>query len=159
MLGSLARKLRLLGYDTLYMGGVDDQRLLELADESGRILITGDMQLYEDASDKGVKALFVKGSDDVSLAWILRSLGVKHVDINPASARCPYCNTPVTVIEDKEMLRGAVPEKVLDSMDEFYVCLGCGRIYWVGRQWGNIKKLEGKINAALEEGEDGVVHA
>ncbi len=159
MLGSLARKLRLLGYDTLYVGGVDDRRLLELADSSGRILITGDVRLYEDASRRGVKALFVESSDDLSLAYILRGLGVKYVNIDPTTARCPHCNTPVTVIKDKELVRGRVPRKVLDSVDEFYVCLECGRIYWVGRQWGNIKKLERKLNALLEEEDDGVVHA
>ncbi|MGI0081019.1 MAG: Mut7-C RNAse domain-containing protein, partial [Nitrososphaerales archaeon] len=45
MLGSLSTKLRILGFDTLYDKESSDLQLLEIAKESGRILLTSDHEL------------------------------------------------------------------------------------------------------------------
>ena len=40
MLGRLSRKLRMLGYDTLYFQKIDDPTLLKRAIEEGRHILT-----------------------------------------------------------------------------------------------------------------------
>ena len=41
MLGTLAKWLKILGYDTLYLNKVEDAELVEAARAQGRILLTG----------------------------------------------------------------------------------------------------------------------
>ena len=45
MLGRLARWLRLLGCDTLYYPSIEDRRLIRIASEEDRVLITRDTRL------------------------------------------------------------------------------------------------------------------
>ena len=52
MLGKLAKKLRLLGYDTAYSSDIDDEDLIRIAKNENRILITKDVQLARKAEKK-----------------------------------------------------------------------------------------------------------
>ncbi|HYA90984.1 MAG TPA: Mut7-C RNAse domain-containing protein, partial [Thermodesulfobacteriota bacterium] len=45
MLGKLARELRMLGYDTIYYPGEDAYRLIRLAREEGRVILTRNTKL------------------------------------------------------------------------------------------------------------------
>jgi len=144
MLGDLARKLRLLGFDTAYMGGVTDDFLLEFASETGRILISRDSSLCSRAGSRGLRAICAS-----DLITVLLSLGLRSVSFDPSSARCPHCNTPVTEIDDVDLLRGEIPPDVMVEHSSFYKCFGCGRVYWIGSHWGNIKKLERELNRSL----------
>ncbi|HEU16127.1 MAG TPA: hypothetical protein ENO38_00430 [Nitrososphaeria archaeon] len=144
MLGDLARKLRLLGFDAAYMGGVPDDVLLRTAMETGRILVSRDSSLCSRAASRGIDALCADG-----LVPLLADLGIRKVRFEPEKARCPHCNTPVTPIDDADFVRGEVPEGIVKGRRTFYACLGCGRIYWVGGHWRNIKKLERELNASL----------
>ncbi len=56
MLGSLARWLRLLGYDADYDNRRDDAELVRLARAEDRVLLTRDREL---AARRGVRTLFV----------------------------------------------------------------------------------------------------
>ncbi|MGC8555477.1 MAG: Mut7-C RNAse domain-containing protein [Conexivisphaera sp.] len=143
MLGDLARKLRLLGVDVEYLGGVSDDVLLRLAAETSRTLVSVDASLCSSARARGLEVICTS-----DLASVLASMGIRRVEFDPRRARCPHCNTPVTVV-DAETVRGEVPAGVLESHEEFYACFGCGRIYWVGGHWENIKKLELELNRSL----------
>src|ERR1700730_14511652 len=57
MLGSIARKLRILGFDTLYDSGMDDSILLETSAATGRILLTNDAELFLLAKRKRIPAI------------------------------------------------------------------------------------------------------
>ena len=54
MLGSLARWLRLMGYDTIYERDSSDTAILERARVDERILLTRDKKLAERAKEKGL---------------------------------------------------------------------------------------------------------
>ncbi len=143
-MGDLARKLRLLGIDAAYMGGVPDEVLIRVALETGRTILSRDESLCAKAASAGVRAVCAG-----DLASALSALGVRRVLFNPELARCPHCGTPVTRVEDVELVRGEVPEGVLRSRRAFYVCMACGRVYWVGGHWKNIKRMERELNASL----------
>ena len=151
MLGDLARKLRLLGFDAAYMGGVSDEVLVRVALETGRTLVTRDSSLCRRASSRGVDSLCAG-----DLVHLLAELGVREVHFDPVKARCPHCNTPVTPVDDADLVRGEVPSGVLEGRDAFYVCFGCGRIYWVGGHWKNIKRMERELNALLGDASGGL---
>ena len=150
MLGKIARILRLLGYDVVYPGGVSDKTLLSLAKETGCLLVTKDKGLYRQVIAAGFEALLLTDDGlENMLAGVLKKLGVTRIAIDPRRARCPYCNTPVTVFNSPEAVADDVPSSVANRQQEFYRCMVCGRTYWVGKHWRNIKNLEARVNAIL----------
>ena len=52
MLRKLAKKLRFLGYDTIYSSNSDDDQLIHIAKTEKRILITKDVQLAKKCTKK-----------------------------------------------------------------------------------------------------------
>ena len=113
-------------------------------------MLTRDKELYRRVRAAGLGAMLLSNSSiEEVIAEILRGLGVTRLLIDPGRARCPYCNTPVTELDDVEAVVDDVPPRVAQSQKVFYRCMACGRTYWVGRHWRNIKNLEAKINALL----------
>jgi len=47
MLGNIARKLRLLGYDSQYFSDIDDEKLIDSAKNEKRIIISKDEKLIK----------------------------------------------------------------------------------------------------------------
>jgi len=127
MLGRLATWLRILGYDAAYFRGEDDA-LLDLARQSGRLLLTRDTALLRRRCLP--PHLFI-ASDRVQdqLREVLGALRLR-----PPSApgrRCPRCNVTLEPRE-KSAVRGLVPDFVWTSQDAFWACPACGRVYWSG---------------------------
>ena len=141
MLGSLARWLRMLGYDTIYAKGWHDSRILEEAIVTGRIIVTRDHGLYRRALRKGLEAVFVSDNIVEALAKLGAVYGIRLV-IDPDKSRCPLCNTPLEKI-DKSRVKGRVPPRVYEAYEEFWICPRCGQVYWQGGHWrGIIETLE-----------------
>ncbi|HDD60613.1 MAG: hypothetical protein DRN35_04510 [Thermoplasmata archaeon] len=132
MLGKLARWLRILGFDTLYFRDVEDEELLKISEEGGRYLLTRDRELYHRASPRGV--LISEMGLDGQLKEVALALSLYKYDL---PTRCPLCNTVLRRAE-RESVRGAVPEGTLEHYREYYICPGCGKIYWHGSHWGGI---------------------
>ena len=128
MLGKLARKLRLLGYDTLYYSEISEDELL--AKSHDRILLTRDKILYRRAKKLGYEVFYLKSD---SWRSQLRALAEVYPIVRNAKpfTRCSVCNSELASI-DRESVRDRVPEYVYKSTDEFKICTGCGRIYWKG---------------------------
>ncbi|RLF50606.1 MAG: hypothetical protein DRN11_04375, partial [Thermoplasmata archaeon] len=55
MLGTLAKWLRIFGYDTKYVKNVDDEDILKIANEENRIILTRDKFLAR----KAKKAVYI----------------------------------------------------------------------------------------------------
>ena len=141
MLGELARWLRILGYDTLYSRVYTDKQLLDIAEKTGRILLTRDWGLYVRARKRGLKAVYVNGDSAVErLALVAARTGIE-LKPDPARSRCPKCNAELVVVKDKEKVRGRVPPRSYEAHDVFYVCPRCGMVYWEGGHWKNIRRL------------------
>lgn len=129
MLGTLAKWLRILGYDTAYQSQLDDNQLVRLARAEGRILLTRDTGFLK---RKGLRYLLIESEGlEEQLAQVLQAFGL-HVD-NPFS-RCPVCNT---VLEDvpKYEAWGQVPPFVFHTQERFRLCPECNRFYWRGTHW------------------------
>jgi len=141
MLGDVARWLRLMGYDTLYSSRYEDWEILRAAEEEGRIIVTMDRGLYSRARRRGLRAVLVSSFEtparlaEVSLQAPLR------LEADPRRSRCPECNSPLVEVRDKSKLRGRVPPAALEAYDVFYVCPRCGKVYWEGSHWRNIRRI------------------
>jgi len=136
MLGSLARWLRLLGYQTDYFGGSSDDFLLKKVGSTEAILLTRDVELLMRTKAAGFQAFLITGEKEEDR---LRSLSVQlklPLEINIALSRCPKCDGVLRIAEPTDIAK--VPSGTLQHYNEFWVCTNCGKIYWKGRHWKNI---------------------
>ena len=131
MLGQTAKWLRLLGIDAEYAPKGDDEKLLEIAEEEDRIIITRDKELGREED-----VILVEKEPPESI--IKHILQEREVEIKPLS-RCSKCNGEVEKVERKEV-ECEVPEKVYELNDEFWHCSRCDQYYWKGSHWEKIMK-------------------
>jgi uncharacterized protein with PIN domain len=129
MLGTLAKWLRILGYDTLFDANLNDHQLVRLARAEKRVLLTRDREL---ARRRGLHVLLVAGEQlDDQVRQVLADLSLAP---ERAFSRCPVCNQPLEAI-DRETARARVPAYVIQTHDSFSCCPICGRVYWRGTHW------------------------
>ena len=129
MLGSLARWLRILGYDAVFDPALDDHQLVRLARAEKRVLLTRDREL---AQRRGVRLLLVDSEDlDEQILQVLSDL-----DLAPdrSFSRCPVCNEALESL-DPAAAADQVPPYVAQSHQEFRWCPACQRVYWRGTHW------------------------
>jgi hypothetical protein len=135
MLGKLARWLRLLGYDTVYLHAdqADDDLLAHRARAESRILLTRDHEL---AKRRGLETLLIHAQTlDDQLVQVIETLGSPPDDAPP---RCMGCNAPLEEITPAEA-EPHVPPYVARTQEEFQCCPACGKITWPGTHWDNIQ--------------------
>jgi uncharacterized protein with PIN domain len=139
MLGKLTRWLRMLGYNVKYSNKMDDSQLIAKAKREHRILLTRDLELYQQATAKGVQALYMEGKTEAErLAKLAQKFGI-NLEIDMAKSRCPKCNTRVKPIP-KEKVEGKVEKTTFSYYNEFWQCPKCEQIYWQGAHWTRIRK-------------------
>jgi uncharacterized protein with PIN domain len=133
MHGSLAKWLRLLGYDTVYRPDLADPALAQLARAEDRILLTRDVELTR---RRELQFLLIASDQTLEqLAQVMREL-----DLHPRDAfsRCAECNVRLKIIA-KQNVRDKVPPYVWKTQSRFKKCPRCQRIYWRGTHWLRIK--------------------
>ena len=143
MLGRLARWLRLYGYDTLY-GIEDDGEIIRVALRENRIILTRDSGLARRAQKLGARVFLLSTNSLEGQVRELSKLGVEFGELFPSNARCPKCNGPIRSAP-KEEVKGKVPPRVYESYDEFYICQKCGQIYWPGKQWREMLRMDRRL--------------
>jgi hypothetical protein len=141
MLGSLARWLRMLGYDVEYAADLPDEKLLAKAKTSNRILLTKDVELYRAASRRLIQVYMVEGRSKAEVLAGLSRRFKLDLCLNPDSSRCPLCNSPLKSVKRCEIEK-IVPANVLRRKRRFWVCINprCGKVYWRGSHWDKIKE-------------------
>lgn len=149
MLGNLARWLRILGYDTLYSSSFEDWRLLRIAGEEERILLTRDESLFRRAKTRGLSAVLIT-SDDIAemLAYVAAKTGIE-LSFNPSRTRCPECNTLLMKISRAEAL-SLLENNVATKYEDFWRCGRCGKIYWQGNHWKTISSILEKASKLIK---------
>ena len=139
MLGNIARKLLLLGYDSEYYSNIDDLKLIEKAKHEKRTIISKDRDLIARAKKQGITSVYVTKEDKIEqFLEILEHISLEFDTISGDTARCTKCNSPTSQI-DKSKVADKIPEKVLEFNDKFWSCDNCKQIYWEGT---HIKKLQ-----------------
>lgn len=140
MLGKLARELRLLGIDCAYQKEPDFESTLRKAKKEDRILLTRNTKLRNKES-----VIFIE-SEKVA-EQVEQFLKIFHdLAINPMT-RCLNCNV-VLVETDKASVKLKVPFYVYQTQERFYTCPNCGRIYWRGTHYEDMKN---RVNRYLKK--------
>lgn len=152
MLGSLAKYLRFMGYDTksadMLISGDrrEDSVLLEMAKSEARILLTRDRELFQ----RGKEISFHLKSDDVSCqVKELLLAGLISSSFKPGLERCILCNTKLRPAETDEIKSSSYAPQGRDK-DEFMWCPLCRRLYWAGTHSENMEKRLRKIFPGYE---------
>jgi uncharacterized protein len=135
MLGKLARWLRALGYDTLYLGGAGDEVIRRELDE-GRILLTRNRRARPWL--RRGRVLVIEADDPrEQLREVVRQLRLTLVQ-EALLSRCLGCNQPLVTV-GKDEVRGDVPDYVWRTQPEFRRCQGCRRVFWSGSHAENMR--------------------
>lgn len=150
MLGKLTRWLRMLGYNVKYSNKLDDAQLTIIAKKEHRILLTRDLELYQQATAKGVNALYLNGETEAErLAQLAEKFKIK-LEINVETSRCPKCNTRVKPVS-KENVANKVEKTTFAYYNDFWQCPKCGQIYWQGAHWTRIRKTLEEAKEKLKQ--------
>ena len=152
MLGNIAKKLRIMGFDTEFWLTANDDFLINKCMNEPKLLVTRDRGLYLKISKMGKKCLLLLDNDEVrDLVFILEDCGIKYVEPVPnVNTRCTICNGILNKI-DKTMVSNPIPEKVYKSISNIYRCSKCLKIYWDGTHVQNINLFIGNINNLLRK--------
>jgi uncharacterized protein with PIN domain len=133
MLGTLAKWLRIYGFDTFYVSrDMDDSELLEISNKENRILITRDKNLVIAARRENLKPIEINSTvldEQISIV-----LGDIKLDKTKILSRCIICNAKVADIK-KQNVEDKVPEKVFKNKEKFWLCKNCNKIYWKGSHY------------------------
>lgn len=138
MLGSLARWLRIMGYDSEYLRDEEDSALLTALGD--RYLLTRDRQLAQRAGSRG----FHLESDDLDaqLSAVVERFGLRP---ELERTRCTACNGVLEKVP-KDQVRGKVEEGTWGEQQDFWACRECGKVYWHGAHWKNIRERLDRIS-------------
>lgn len=149
MLGKLAKKLRLLGYDSLYSSSMDDNMILQIAKNENRILITKDVPLIIKAKKKKIWNVQITSDDEIEqFLQINKKESLGKCTVSGSNSRCPRCNGELQYTEKNEV-SDKVPSGVLEIMKDFWTCTKCEKIYWEGTHIKNLQQFAMKLNEKL----------
>jgi len=139
-LGTLARRLRLVGIDADYSNDAADQVLIDQANAGQRVLLTQDRGLLRQRRLR--MGAYVHGArPDDQLHDVLTRFA-------PALApwtRCPACNTLLTAAPKAEVEPRLQPG-TRRTYEVFSECGSCGRVYWRG---AHAARLQAIVDAAF----------
>lgn len=137
-LGGLARLLRAAGYDAAFWPGIDDDELLQTVLSGDAILLTNDSRLMQ----RGVIVRGVVPAMLVPIALDKRGQ-FEHVmgrlELPLCSPRCMACGGRLLPVE-KESVRDRIPSRTYPWRDDYYLCERCGKLFWQGTHWEQIRR-------------------
>ncbi|HXG29168.1 MAG TPA: Mut7-C RNAse domain-containing protein [Nevskiales bacterium] len=140
-LGTLARYLRTLGFDSLYRNDWHDAELARISDEERRILLTRDVGLLK--RSRVTRGCFLRETDPRrQLREVVARLDLRR-SIRPFR-RCTRCNGLLRVAA-KRRLQGRVKPEILAAFDDFRLCRGCGQVYWPGSHYDRMGRMIGEL--------------
>ena len=145
MLGNIAKKLRLFGYDSEYFSDIDDSQLIEKAKTENRTIISRDRLLTEAAKKSDVSAIYLSKENEID--QFLEIIDATHLELNEISgekARCTKCNSTTSSISKSE-IGDKIPQGVLEFNEKFWECDSCNQIYWEGTHIKNLQKFVQEI--------------
>ena len=142
-LGTLARYMRMLGFDTKYQNYFTDYQIISISVKENRTILTRDLGI-------------LKHSDVTHGYWIRNTKPVKQIEevvgrfnlrnnIDEFS-RCIICNSKLNTV-DKEKIIDRIPEKVKELHDEFFICRECDKIYWKGTHYTKMKSIINRLKS------------
>lgn len=139
-LGTLARRLRLVGVDAAYANDAADDALIEQANSEQRVLLTQDRGLLcRRRLHQGAYVRWARPDDQ-----LIDVLSRFAPPLSPWT-RCPACNSPLTPAPKSEVEPRLEPG-TRRTYQAFSECSSCGRVYWRGAHAAHLQSI---VDAAV----------
>ena len=140
-LGTLSRRLRLLGFDAAYRNDYDDAEIIRIGGEEGRAVLTRDRAL-------------LKRKDVTRGYWVraekpreqLREILARFDLFSQIRSfvRCTVCNGDIEHVA-KDAIQDRLEPMTKAHYDEFFRCKVCGRLYWQGSHYQRMQEYIAKL--------------
>ncbi|MFP4188054.1 MAG: Mut7-C RNAse domain-containing protein [Halobacteriales archaeon] len=130
MLGKLTTYMRMAGCDVVYApdeGALDDNEVTALVRETGRTLVTRDIELAE-----SVDGVLVESKDVREQVRELDEAGLMLELDEPE--RCSECNGTLSPTD-------ADADDVPGDIKRAWRCDDCGKTYWKGSHWDDVREV------------------
>ncbi|MDY6851278.1 MAG: Mut7-C RNAse domain-containing protein [Thermodesulfobacteriota bacterium] len=126
MLGGLAKWLRLLGLDTIYLREGPARVFPD------RVLVTRRSKRPHQPRLDAWPRVVTLSADQTrgQLTELVKAMKLNPGDLKPLT-RCSVCNRRLHLVNPSEVA-GRIPEYVQRTQTKFSECPGCGHIYWPG---------------------------
>ncbi|MEK9520192.1 hypothetical protein EAO70_36225 [Streptomyces sp. adm13(2018)] len=142
-LGTLARRLRLLGVDAAYESeDIGDPALATLSASERRVMLSRDRGLLRRRELWAGAYVYSDRPDDQ-----LRDVLERFAPPLAPWTRCTACNGRLSDA-DKDTVRERLEQGTEKSYDVFAECVECGRVYWRGAHHA---RLEAIVSDAVRE--------
>jgi uncharacterized protein len=144
-LGSLAKYMRMAGFDVSYRNNFGDKEIIVISLNEKRTILTKDRNILK--------------RNEVTHGYWVRSTAVEeqlkeiisrfHLDqMMQPFTRCMNCNKLLETVDKKEV-EAELPPKVRSWHDEFKRCPECGKIYWKGTHYEKMQGFIDKLKKSL----------
>ena len=145
--GRLAKWLRIMGYDTAFVPGIEDGRLVSIARDEGRILLTRDRNVMKRRPiAKGEIQALLLASDRLD-GQLRQVVDAFRLDDRRAFSLCIECNVPLRRAE-REDIRERVPAYVFQTQEQIDECPSCRKPYWRGTHWRNVRRELARLDSS-----------
>lgn len=135
-LGRLVKYLRLLGFDTYFDRDIDDNKIIDISVTEKRIILTRDRQLLK--SNRVTHGYWIRSTDPrEQIREVIDKFDLRN-NFKPFT-RCMGCNGLLSEV-NKEEISGDIPARTRQYYQTFKKCRVCGKIYWEGSHYENMKK-------------------
>lgn len=127
-LGTLARYLRLLGFDCYYKNHLDDDVIANIAQQEKRIVLSRDLGIFK--RKQVTHGYYVRNiKPRRQLAEVVKQLQLKSSI--KTFVRCARCNSLLEPV-GKEEVKTVLGKDTLKYFELFKRCTGCYKVYWKG---------------------------
>ena len=140
MLGKLAKYLRILGFDAVYLRSGD------LLEQYAR---EDDPPLFLTRRGKGVtykKTTYITSENVWEQVREIKELIKPFINSERILGRCINCNRLLADVE-KESIEHRVPEFVFHTYNAFKICPQCQRVYWAGTHTEKMAQLIAEVTS------------
>ena len=140
-LGTLARRMRLLGLDASYSNSFSDEQIIQTATKEHRVILTRDLGILKNSRVQ--VGYWLRADDpDAQVHEVVREFGIAD-NMEPLS-RCLACNGRLKPAA-KDAVLGKLPQRVARTFNEFHQCEACGKVYWKGSHYKKLIDYVGSI--------------
>jgi len=136
-LGKLAMDLRVLGFDSLYEQNYTEDRIIRLAEQDNRVVLTRNIGLLKNGRVQ--KGYWLRSQDpDVQIKEVINYFDLKE-KLNPFT-RCRICNGNINPVS-KVRVEDQLPPMTKIHFEEFYQCERCKQVYWKGSHYEKMEEF------------------
>ena len=140
-LGTLARYLRILGFDAKYENNYSDDEIVNISLKEKKTILTRDKGILK--RNNVTHGYWIRTTTpELQLKEVVDRFHLKS-QIHEFE-RCLECNSKLEKI-NKEKIIDRLPLKVRERQNYFWYCGNCDKIYWQGTHYEKMKNIINKL--------------